>query len=361
MNLQWNDVQQQLKDSLSRLLANEYDFEHRQRYVAAAEGHAPAVWEKLTELGVPAAAIPEAWGGFGGDAVDHMMVSEALGQHLSLEPYHGTVVMGATALALAGSDAQKAALLPRIADGSVQVAWAHDEAVAGRVTVQAVGGTLTGAKPCVLHGASADYLLVTAKTAGDGVGLFLVDGRASGVRRDGYRLIDGTPVADVHLEGAVAEPLPGATGEVLSRILAIGISAACAEMVGAMDATVALTLEYLKTRKQFGKFIGSNQALQHRAVDMLTALEQSRSLSLSLALALAGRNDLAGGDMQAHAAKAYIGQAARQVTQEAIQMHGGIGMTEEYAVGHYLRRVLVLDRLHGDIHYHTRRLEGWQD
>ncbi|MFJ4292243.1 acyl-CoA dehydrogenase family protein [Cupriavidus sp. NPDC089707] len=368
MNLQFNDVQQQVRDSLSRLLANAYDFAHRQCHVASESGHAPEVWSKLAELGVLGASIPETWEGFGGDAVDHMMVSEALGRHLSLEPYHGTVVMAATALALAGSDGQKAQLLPRIARGAVQVAWAHDEAVMGRVSVQASSGRdgwwLNGAKPGVLHGGSADFMIVTARADGSDVAMFLVDGRANGVVRERYRLVDGTPAADLRFDGAPAEPL-GSGGEggagVLSRVLATGISAACAEMVGAMQAATALTVEYLKTRKQFGKLIGANQALQHRAVDMLTALEQSRSLSLSLALALAGRNDLAGGEMQVHAAKAYVGQAARQVAQEAIQMHGGIGMTEEYAVGHYLRRVLVLDRLHGDIQYHTRRLEGRQD
>ncbi|MGO4327860.1 acyl-CoA dehydrogenase family protein [Cupriavidus sp. 2TAF22] len=363
MNLQRNDVQQQLLDSLTRLLGREYSFEKRQQYVAHDDGHGARAWRSLADLGVLGAAIPEEFGGFGGDAVDQMLVSRELGSCLSLEPYHGTAVMAAAALAAAGSGAQKARLLPRIAQGELKVAWAHGEAVPGRVAVQAAAGVegwcLFGSKPCVIHGAGSDYLIVSAQVAGSGVRLFLVNGHSVGVQRDGYRLIDGTPAADVRLDGAHAELLDADAGSaVIDRVLAPGINAACAEMVGAMQGAYALTVDYLRTRKQFGKLIGSNQALQHRAVDMLVALEQSRSLSLSLALALAGRNDLATGAEQAHAAKAYIGQAARQVTQEAIQMHGGIGMTEEYAVGHYLRRVLVLDQLHGDTQYHLGCLEG---
>lgn len=364
MNLQLNDVQQQLLDSLSRLLGREYGFDKRQQYAAHDSGHSEQVWQALAELGVLGAAIPEEHGGFGGDAVDQMLISEALGGCLALEPYHGTAVMASEAIAAAEwSAARKARLLPRIAQGDLKLAWAHGEVVPGRVSVQAAAGVdgwcVFGTKPCVLHGAGSDYLLVTAQVAQRGVQLFLVDSRGVGVQRDGYRLIDGTPAADVRLDGAQAELLEASDASaVLRRILAAGISAACAEMVGAMQAACSLTVEYLKTRKQFGKLIGANQALQHRAVDMLASLEQSRSLSLSLALALAGRNDLAGGAAQVHAAKAYIGQAARQVTQEAIQMHGAIGMTEEYAVGHYLRRVLVLDQLHGDTQYHLGCLEG---
>lgn len=362
MNLQLNDVQQPLQDSLARLLADVYDFGHRQQYVAAEAGHSPKAWAQLAELGVTAAAIPEAHGGFGGDAVDHMMISEALGRCLSLEPYHGTVVMAATAIELAGSAAQQARLLPRIAQGALQVAWAHGEAVPGRVAARASrdaeGWRLDGLKPCVLHGMGAASLLVTGAVAEEGVQLFLVDAGAPGVTREGYRLIDGTPAADVRLDGAPAERLGTLTPARLQRVLDTGISAACAEMVGAMDAACTLTVDYLKTRKQFGRLIGANQALQHRAVDMLTALEQSRSLALSLALALAGRNDLTGAAVPSHAAKVWVTRHARHVTQEAIQMHGGIGMTEEAAVGHYLRRILVLDALHGDTQYHLGCLEG---
>ncbi|WP_349604796.1 acyl-CoA dehydrogenase family protein [Cupriavidus sp. DF5525] len=365
MNLQLNDVQQQLLDSLSRLLGREYNFEKRQQYVVHDDGHSAQVWSALAELGVLGAAVPEEFGGFGGNAVDQMVISQELGRALSLEPYHSTAVTAAAALAAAGSPAQKARLLPRIAQGEMKLAWAHGEALTERVSVQAASGAggwaLFGSKPCVVHGAASHYLLVSAQVPGSGVRLFLVDGNSVGVQREGYRLIDGTPAADVRLDGAQAELLDGdANGTALRRVVEVGINAACAEMVGVMQGACDLTVDYLKTRKQFGKLIGANQALQHRAVDMLVALEQSRSLSLSLALALAGRNDLAAGADQVHAAKVYIGRAARQVTQEAIQMHGGIGMTEEYAVGHYLRRVLVLDLLHGDTQYHLGCLEGRQ-
>lgn len=361
MNLQLNDVQQQLQDSLTRLLAREYEFDRRQQYVAADAGHSPEVWMKLAGLGVSAAAIGETHGGFGGDAVDHMMISEALGGCLSLEPYHGTVVMGATAIELLASQAEQARLLPGIARGELQVAWCHDEAVAGRIATRARRGAngwqLFGAKPCVLHGASADYLIVSAQVADEGVQLFLVDARANALQIEAFRLIDGTPAAGVKLDFTPAERLGNLTPALLRRLLDTGISAVCAEMVGAMDAACTLTIDYLKTRQQFGRLIGSNQALQHRAVDMLIALEQSRSMTVSLALALAGRNDLTGADVPSHAAKVLVTQNARHVAQEAIQMHGGIGMTEEYAVGHYLRRILVLDQLHGDMQYHLARLE----
>ena len=363
MNLQINDVQQQLLDSLSRLLGREYTFEKRQQYVVHDDGHSAQVWRALAELGVPGAAIPEEFGGFGGDAVDQMLISQELGRSLSLEPYHGTAVMAAAALVAAGSSKQKSWLLPRLAQGETKLAWAHAEAIPGYVGTQAATGVegwcLFGTKPCVVHGAGSDYLIASAQVAGAGVKFFLVNGNSVGVQREAFRLIDGTPAADVRFEGAQAELLDADAGSaVLEHVLGLGINGACAEMVGAMQGAYSLTVDYLKTRKQFGKLIGANQALQHRAVDMLIALEQSRSQSLSLALSLAGRNDLSGGAGQVHAAKAYIGQAARQVTQEAIQMHGGIGMTEEYAVGHYLRRVMVLDQLHGDTQYHLGCLEG---
>ena len=289
MNLQLNDIQQQLLDSLTRLLGREYSFEKRQQYVASDDGYGVQAWRALADLGVLGAAIPEAFGGFGGDAVDQMLISQELAGCLSLEPYHGTAVMAATALAAAGSDEQKARLLPRIAQGEVKVAWAHGETVPGRVSVQATAGSegwrLLGSKPCVVHGAGSDYLIVSAQVAGSGVRLFLVDARSTGVRREAYRLIDGTPAADVQMDGTHAELLDAeASDAVIGQVLDHGINAACAEMVGAMQAAYGLTVEYLKTRKQFGKLIGANQALQHRAVDMLAALEQSRSLSLSLAL-----------------------------------------------------------------------------
>lgn len=361
MNLQLNDVQQQLQDSLGRLLAREYDFGRRQQYAASAAGHSPEAWAQLAGLGVTAAAIGEAHDGFGGDAVDHMMISEALGKCLSLEPYHGTVVMAATAIEQLGSPTQQSSLLPRIARGELQVAWAHGESVPGRIATRAAHGVdgwrLYGTKPCVLHGTGADYFLVTAQAPNEGVQLFLVNASTTGVRNAGGRLIDGTPAADLALDDAEGERLGTLTPALLTRLLETGISAACAEMVGAMNGACALTVAYLKTRSQFGRVIGANQALQHRVVDMLTALEQSRSMSVSLALALAGRNDLTGAEVPVHAAKVLVTQNARHVAQEAIQLHGGIGMTEEYAVGHYLRRILVLDQLHGDMQYHLGYLE----
>lgn len=365
MNLQLNDIQVQLQDSLSRLLARDYSFEARAKNVQSERGHSAGVWAQLAELGVLGAAIGEEWGGFGGDAVDQMLIAQALGKVLATEPYHSTVVMGAGALDAMGTPAQKQQWLPRVVQGDAQLGWAHQESGAGIATTARLANgqwRLMGRKTLVLDAPNCARWVVSAMDESGTGALFLVDAASSDACVDAYRLIDGAPAADLRLEGVRAERLDGiepqAVPAALERVLNAGITAACAEMVGAMEAACSLTLEYLKTRQQFGRVIGSNQALQHRAVDMLIALEQSRSLVMSLALTLAGRNDFALGEGQFHAAKVLVGRNARRVTQEAIQMHGGIGMTEECAVGHYMRRVLVLDQLHGDVQQHLGALEN---
>lgn len=366
MNLELNDIQSQLRDALSRLLANEYTFEARGQHVQDPRGYSADFWAQLAEMGVLGAAIGEEQGGFGGDAVDTMLVSEALGAVLATEPYHATVVMAANALQAAGSLAQQAKWLPLIAQGQAQLGWAHQEPgdaarVATRARLEAGQWRLSGSKVLVLNGPHCEQWVVSAVDDDGALALFMVDAQAAHTTVDAYRLVDGSPAADIHFDGAPAERLGGAQGPALAtameRIQAIGIMAACAEMVGGMEAVIGLTLAYLKTRHQFGRAIGSYQALQHRAVEMRIALEQSRSLVMSMALSLAGRNDLEGGSLQFHAAKVLVGRQARRVAQEAIQMHGGIGMTEECAVGHYLQRVLVLDQLHGDVQQHLSALE----
>ncbi len=365
MNLELNDIQAQLQNSLSRLLTREYSFEARNRHVQGPRGHSAAVWAQLAELGVLGAAIGEPWGGFGGDAVDQMLIAQALGEVLATEPYQSTVVMAAGAIDVMGTPAQKEKWLPRIVQGEVQLGWAHQEQSGGMVTsARLAHGTwrLSGRKTLVLDAPNCVQWIVSAKDERGALALFLVDAGSANACMDTCRLIDGSLAADLRLESTSAERIDGLAPEAvpaaLDRLLNIGITGACAEMVGAMEAASKLTFEYLKTRHQFGRAIGTNQALQHRAVDMLVALEQSRSLVMSIALALVGRNEFALGEGQFHAAKVLVGRNARRVTQEAIQMHGGIGMTEECAVGHYLRRVLVLDQLHGDTQQHLGVLEG---
>lgn len=364
MTLEPTDIQQQLQDSLARLLAKAYSFDARQKIVATPLGHSPQVWSALAELGVLGAAIAEDCGGFGGDAVDQVLSAIALGRVLSLEPYHASVVMAATALGHWGTPAQQRQWLPAIAAGQLQVGWAHQEAGSDQTAMRArrAGGRwqLSGHKLFVLDAPNCAQFIVSARDEAGVTRLYLVDAQAAGLQVDACRLVDGAPAGGLRLDGVAAQALDGAGAETpataLQRVLDHGIAAACAEMVGAMQGAADLSFDYLQTRQQFGRAIGSNQALQHRAVDMLIALEQSRSLVLSLALVLAGRNDLAPAHGLFHAAKLMVGGHARRVAHEAIQLHGGIGMTEECAVGHYLRRVLVLEQLHGDSQHHQARL-----
>jgi alkylation response protein AidB-like acyl-CoA dehydrogenase len=321
-------------------------------------------------LGLPFA---EEHGGFGGGPVDVMIVMEAFGRVLALEPYLATVVLAGTALGHAGSAAQNAAIVPQIVDGSLRLAVAHGERQARydlndlmtTATKTRSGWRLDGAKSVVVHGDSADKLIVSARVSGDrhdpdGIGLFLVDAMANGVARRGYKMRDGTGAADIALSdvevsGADALGEPGRGLATMERVSQAGIMATSAEAVGAMETMLALTIEYMKTRVQFGKAIGENQALQHRATEMMMSLEQGRSLAMLAAIMV----DDADAAQRAHdisTAKVGVGQAARFVSQNAVQLHGGIGMTEEYAVGHYFRRCMVIEHSFGDTGYHLSKL-----
>jgi len=280
------------------------------------------------------------------------------------------VVLGGGLVNRAGSDAQRSALIPQIAQGKLRLAFAHIERhsrwnladVATKAREQDGGWVLDGAKGVVLHGDTADKLLVTARVSGgqrdrDGIGLFLVDGDARGVGRRGYPTQDGLRAAEVTLSGARAEPLgePGAALPGVERVVDSAIAALCAEAVGVMAAMQETTLEYLKTRQQFGRPIGSFQALQHRAVDMFTAVEQARSMAL-FATVMAGEADEAERRKSLSAAKVQIGRSGRHVGQEAIQLHGGIGVTMEYKVGHYFKRMTMIDQTFGDADHHLAAL-----
>ncbi len=369
MDFDLSEEQRLLRDSVERLLADHYTFEKRRAYMAEPEGWSRAMWAQYAELGLLGLPFAEEHGGFGGGAIELMLVMEAFGGALALEPYLATVVLAGTALRLAGNAAQQAALLPQIAEGNLRLAFAHGERqarydlsdVVTTAKPKAGGWVLDGAKSVVAHGDSADTLVVSARTAGarddtDGVTLFLIDAKANGVARRGYALRDGTRAAEVALSGVEvgADAVLGEVGAgfpVIERVVEAGIAATAAEAVGAMAAMQAMTLEYLKTRTQFGRTIGSNQALQHRATEMFVALEQGRSLAMLAAMTLDEANSAERARNLA-TAKVGIGQAARFVSQNAVQLHGGIGMTEEYAVGHYFRRVMVIEHTFGDTaHY----------
>jgi alkylation response protein AidB-like acyl-CoA dehydrogenase len=302
-----------------------------------------------------------------------MLVMEAFGRVLALEPYLATVVLGGTALRLAGSEAQKSAILPQIAEGAMIMAFAHGERQARYdltdvlATAKPKGGgwVIDGAKSVVLHGDSAQRLVVSARTAGgrddpDGITLFLVDAAANGVARRGYPMRDGTRAAEISLSGVElgADDVLGEIGAgfpVIERVVEAGIAATAAEAVGAMETMQAMTLEYLKTRQQFGRPIGQNQVLQHRATEMLMELERGRSMAM-LAAMMVEEPDAADRAHNIAMAKVGVGQTSKFVSQNAIQLHGGIGMTEEYAVGHYFRRCMVIEHSFGDTAHHLSRL-----
>ncbi len=373
MNFQLSDEQTQLRDSVRRVLADHCGFEQHRAIAAGTEGWSAPVWRQLVELGVTALTIPEANGGFGRGAVDLLPVLEQFGRVLLMEPFLASSVLGATAVRLSGDAAAQDHWLARLAAGDALLAFAHDEVgarhaprwVETRATGQGATWHLTGSKINVLHGGLADRIVVSARVSGaadasDGLALFLVDPAAQGVTVRAHRLVDDTLAAELTLLNAAAQPLgdptngAGALAAIQGTVNA-GIAAACAEAVGAMQAAYDLAMAYLNTRKQFGRVIGANQALRHRAAEMLVSLETARSAAIAAAFAVddPGSAD-AGADLLR--AKMLIGRHGRLVAQAAIQLHGGIGMTEEYAVGHYLRRLTVLDQLFGDADAQAARL-----
>jgi len=370
MDFDLTDEQRLLKDSVERLIADRYDFEARRKFARDPDGWSSALWAQYAQLGLLGLPFAEAQGGFGGGPVETMLVMEAFGRGLILEPYHAAVVLGGGLVRRAGSEAQQAALIPAIAEGTLKLAFAHVERhsryelsdVATTARRDGESWLLDGAKSVVLHGDCADQFIVTARTGGGqrdaaGVGLFLVDARADGVARRGYPTQDGLRAAEVTLSGARAEALGDPAGglPIAEHVVDEAIAALCAEAVGVMAAMHELTVEYLKTRKQFGRAIGEFQVLQHRAVDMLVAVEQARSMATFATMMATEPNPIERRRAMA-AAKVQIGRSGKLVGQEAIQLHGGIGMTEEYKVGHYFKRMTMIDMLYGDADTHLSRL-----
>jgi pimeloyl-CoA dehydrogenase small subunit len=369
MDFDLTEEQRLLQESVGKLIADEYDFEKRKAYSKETAGYSAARWAQFAELGLLGLPFPERLGGSGGTPVETMIVMEAFGRGLVLEPYLATVILGGGLLRLAGSPAQQQELIPAIAAGKLRLAFAYAERQSRydladvAATARSAGGgyVLNGQKGVVLHGDSADRFIVTARTAGgerdaEGVSLFLVDARTDGVSVQGYPTVDGLRAAEIGFRDVKLGPdaLVGVKDQalpVISRVTDGAIAAVAAEAVGTMTAMHELTVEYLKTRRQFGVPIGSFQALQHRAVDMLVSLEQARSMAY-LATMMADSRDAAERRRMISAAKVQIGRSARFVGQQAIQLHGGIGMTMEYKVGHYFKRASMIDTLFGDADHH---------
>jgi pimeloyl-CoA dehydrogenase small subunit len=370
MDFDLTDEQRLLKDSVDRLIADQYQFEQRKKYMAEPDGWSRAVWQQYAEIGLLGLPFAEAHGGFGGGPVETMIVMEAFGSGLVLEPYFASVILGGGLLRRAASPAQQQTLLPQVAQGKLKLAFAHVERQSRydladvAATARQDGGTwiLDGAKSVVLHGDCADRLLVTARTSGDrrardGIGLFVVDPAAAGVTRRGYPTQDGLRAAEVTLSGARVpqdDAMPNALSAI-EHLVDEAVAALCAEAVGCMQAMHETTLDYLKTRQQFGRPIGQFQVLQHRSVDMLVALEQARSMAMFAAV-MAAEEDPTERRRAIAAAKVQIGRSGRHIGQEAIQLHGGIGMTMEYKVGHYFKRMTMIDKLFGDADVHLETL-----
>jgi pimeloyl-CoA dehydrogenase small subunit len=373
MDFDLNEEQRLLKETLERLIGDRYAFEQRKVYGQSPEGWSRELWRQYAELGLLGLPFAERYGGSGGGPIETMIAMESFGRALALEPFLATVVLGGGFLRHGGTAEQCAGLIPRIADGGLTLAFAHTERqsrynladISTKAVRDGAGWVLDGEKGVVLHGDTADQLIVTARSGGgrrdrDGVGVFIVDAKEAGVSRRGYPTQDGLRAAEITLagvrvgpEGVIGEP--GAALPLVERVVDEAIAALCAEAVGAMAVMHELTVDYLKTRRQFGREIGSFQVLQHRAVDMLVALEQARSMAMFATMMTADEN----ADERrsaASAAKVQIGRSGRLVGQQAIQLHGGIGMTMEYKVGHYFKRVTMIDAMFGDTGHHLREL-----
>jgi alkylation response protein AidB-like acyl-CoA dehydrogenase len=367
MNFDYNEEQQLLADSVRRFVRKDYDFERRKAILASAEGYSEEVWGTFAEMGLFALPLAPDYGGFGGGAVDLMAVMEAFGEALVVEPYLATIGLGARLVARTGSEAQKQAILPRVAQGKLKLAFAHTEKdarydlarVAARATKSGGGWILEGEKRVVLGAPCADWLLVSA-TSGAGASLFLVERKAAGVSLNSYRTLDGMRAADVVLARVQvgADALLGREGEALGAIeeaVDFATALVCAEAVGAMKYANEATLEYLKTRKQFGVPIGTFQALQHRMVDMFVAAEQARSMATLAASKADSAADAAERKRAISAAKIRICDACRHISQESVQLHGGMGMSEEMKVSHAFRRLTIIGQQFGDADHHLER------
>ena len=373
MDFDLTEEQRLLKESLDRLIGDRYAFEQRKTYGQSAEGWTRELWGQYAELGLLGLPFEERYGGSAGGPVETMIVMEAFGRALTLEPFLVTVVLGGGFLRHGGTAEQRAELIPKIADGSLTLAFAHTERhsrydlhdIDTRAVRDGTGWVLDGEKGVVLHGDTADKLVVTARISGgrrdrNGIGVFIVDANANGVSRRGYPTQDGLRAAEIALAGVRVGPQgvlgePGAALPLIEWVVDEAIAALCAEAVGAMAAMHELTVEYLKTRRQFGREIGSFQILQHRAVDMLIALEQARSMAM-LATMMAAEGNAAERRYAVGAAKVQIGRSGKFIGQQAIQLHGGIGMTMEYKVGHYFKRVTMIDMMFGDADHHLREI-----
>ena len=368
MDFSFTQEQQQFSDALRRWVEKDYKFEQRNKIVYSGKGVSDDAWTTLTELGMMALPVPEAQGGFNGSAIDMLVVMQELGRGLVVEPYFATV-FGAEFLKLAGG---QDALLEQIAAGELKLACALGEKqsrhelfdIAATAKSNAEGFVINGTKTVVIHGAQAGKIIVSARSGGDqrdtdGISLFIVPADAAGVTRRDYRTIDGMRAADITFANVQvpSTALLGTAGSgwnILDAASDYGVTLLCAEAIGAMEALNGATLEYLKTRQQFGVPIGKFQALQHRMAEMFMQLEQARSIATLAAVKVASK-DANERRRAVSAAKARIGQAMKYLGQQAVQMHGGMGVTNELPAAHHFKRLTMIELTLGDTDHHLGR------
>ena len=378
MNFDYSEEQTMLRDSVARFVQDDYDFDKRRAIVATDEGISRDNWNTFAELGWLSVPFAEEHGGFGGGPVDLTVMMEEFGKGLVVEPYFATVVLFGGLLRAAGNESQQAQYIPSIIDGSVLGTFAYLERqsryeladVATTASASGDGYTLNGEKVAVAIGASADTLIVSARTSGeqfdtDGISLFVVPADAEGVNRTSYRLMDGQVVANIRFDNVAvgADAILGAAGgayAVIDQVVLEAIVAVSAEALGLMGQLNAKTLEYTKTREQFGVAISSFQALQHRMVDTMMSYEQAKSMLFRAVCALDSSEDKGDDDArrEVHALKVMIERSGTHIFEEAIQLHGGMGLTDELDIGHYAKRLMMINSTLGDGDFHQSKFNA---
>lgn len=371
MDFRFSEEQTLLGDSAGRFLGDQYGLDVRRAIIASEAGYSAEIWKQLADLGWLALPFREDVGGLEAGAVETMIIMEAMGRSLVVEPYLANVVLAGGLVETLGSDEQRQEILPAVIAGEKMLAFAYSEPDArydlARVSVTAKkfgdGYKLDGHKSVVLNGLAADWIVVSARTSGandeaDGISLFLVPGDAAGVERRGYATLDSQRAAEITFSGVElgADALLGEKDAALEPIeMAIdrAIAALAADAMGAMQALNQATTEFLMTRKQFGRTIGSFQVLQHRMTDMIMEYEQVKSLVYLATLKLDAEPDER--KRAVSAAKVQVGRSGRMIGQNAVQMHGGMGVSDELNVGQYFKRLTAIDALFGNVDYHRRR------
>ncbi|MAZ45345.1 MAG: pimeloyl-CoA dehydrogenase small subunit [Gammaproteobacteria bacterium] len=372
MNFLFSEEQMLLQESMAKLIDSDYTFEHRQKNLLATEGYSLSDWATFAQLGWLGVTFDQKYGGFGGGPIELMLMFEQLGKGLVVEPFLPSIVLAGGALNLLGTDAQKQRLLLGLIDGSKQSTLAFAEpssqydlcSVGTSLTKANKGYLLNGEKIVVVNGSNADFLVVVARSSGehsqkDGISLCLVPGNATGIAKRDYPALDGVHAAEIGFSNVSVheEDILGPIGKgfsVLEEVIDQGTLAIGSEAVGCMEVLYKATVEYCKNRQQFGQAIGTFQVLKHRMVDMFMEYEQAKSLMYIAAMRMdEGYNSEAKKAVSAF--KVQVGKSGRFIGQNAVQLHGGMGMTEELSIGHYFKRLIMADTFFGNTDFHINR------